>query len=159
MDWVLSFLLWPKHEACGPWKQGKKNEDPQLAVRTTQMRLIRCYYGIWLCWLFRFWKGDQELEVRTATYGPVIDQSQHTKSVSHIINTGIQAIFPLGCGFQAMFMNESCFLAILFKLFLFVLLSLFLIMENKLTENGQVLSLLKHYGAGILDYLNRLNSV
>ena len=58
-----------------------------------------------------------------------------------------------------MFMNESCFLAILFKLFLFVLLSLFLIMENILTENGQVLSLLKHYGAGILDYPNRLNSV
>ena len=25
---------------------------------------------IWLCLLFRFWKGDRELEVRTATYGP-----------------------------------------------------------------------------------------
>ena len=32
---------------------------------------------IWLCWLFQFWKDDGELEVRTATYGPVIDQSQH----------------------------------------------------------------------------------
>ena len=31
--------------------------------------------------------GDQELEVRTATYGPEIDQSQHAKSVSHIIIT------------------------------------------------------------------------
>ena len=40
---------------------------------------------IWLCWLFKFWKDDGELEVRTATYGPVIDQSQHAKSVSHII--------------------------------------------------------------------------
>ena len=40
---------------------------------------------IWLCWLFRFWNGDRELEVRTATYGPGIDQSQHAKSVSHII--------------------------------------------------------------------------
>ena len=30
-------------------------------------------------------KGDGELEVRTATYGPGIDQSQHAKSVSHII--------------------------------------------------------------------------
>ena len=40
---------------------------------------------IWLCWLFRFRKDDRELEVRTATYGPVIDQSQHAKSVSHII--------------------------------------------------------------------------
>ena len=26
-----------------------------------------------------------ELEVRTATYGPEIDNSQHAKSVSHII--------------------------------------------------------------------------
>ena len=29
--------------------------------------------------------GDRELEVHTATYGPGIDQSQHAKSVSHII--------------------------------------------------------------------------
>ena len=29
------------------------------------------------------------LEVRTATYGPGIDQSQHAKSVSHIINIAI----------------------------------------------------------------------
>ena len=33
----------------------------------------------------RFWKGDRELEVHTPTYGPGIDQSQHAKSVSHII--------------------------------------------------------------------------
>ena len=35
---------------------------------------------------------DRELEVRTATYGPGIDQSQHAKSVSHII---ILLIFQL----------------------------------------------------------------
>ena len=29
--------------------------------------------------------GDQELEVRTATYGPEVDQSKHAKSVSHIV--------------------------------------------------------------------------
>ena len=29
----------------------------------------------------------QELEVRTATYGPEVDQSQHVKSVSQIINS------------------------------------------------------------------------
>ena len=29
--------------------------------------------------------GYQELEVRTTSYGPEIDQSQRTKSVSHII--------------------------------------------------------------------------
>ena len=33
---------------------------------------------------FDVWTGDQELEVRTATYRPEIDQSQHAKSVSHI---------------------------------------------------------------------------
>ena len=33
-------------------------------------------------------KGDGELEVRTATYGPGIDQSQYAKSVSHIIKYG-----------------------------------------------------------------------
>ena len=49
---------------------------------------------IWLCWLFRFWKGDQELEVRIATYGPGIDQSQHAKSVSHIINHHIHPDWP-----------------------------------------------------------------
>ena len=35
----FSFLLWPKH------REGK-NEDPYLAVRTEQTRLIRCLlYG------------------------------------------------------------------------------------------------------------------
>ena len=43
--------------------------------------------GIWLRWLFRFWEGDRELEVCTATYGSGIDQSRHAKSVSHKINT------------------------------------------------------------------------
>ena len=39
-------------------------------------------------------KGDRELEVRTATCGPGIDQSQRAKSVSHIIKkvTSLQAI-------------------------------------------------------------------
>ena len=31
-------------------------------------------------------QGDRELEVRTASYGSGIDQPQHAKSVSHIIN-------------------------------------------------------------------------
>ena len=35
----------------------------------------------WLCWLFRFWKGVREQEVRTAT------TTQHAKSVSHIISS------------------------------------------------------------------------
>ena len=34
-------------------------------------------------------KRDRELEVRTATYGAGIDQSQHAKSVSHIIKIDI----------------------------------------------------------------------
>ena len=32
---------------------------------------------------------NRELEVRTATYGPGIDQSQHAKSDSHIRNVNI----------------------------------------------------------------------
>ena len=47
---------------------------------------------MWLCWLFRerneiiwrFGRGS-ELEVRTATYGPEIGQSQYAKSLSHTI--------------------------------------------------------------------------
>ena len=48
------------------------------------MRLIRCLlYG------FVDYSGFEKVmraEVRTATYEPEIDQSQHAKSVSHIIN-------------------------------------------------------------------------
>ena len=33
--------------------------------------------------------SDQELEVCTATYIPKIDQSQHVKSVNHIIRYGM----------------------------------------------------------------------
>ena len=55
------------------------------------MRLIRCLlYGFvddisgngtkWSDVL----TGDQELEIRTATYGPGIDQSLHATSISHI---------------------------------------------------------------------------
>ena len=68
--WIefLSFLLWPKGEACGPWKQERTKTDPELAVRTEQTRLIRCsqncYNYICLCWLFRkkneiIWRFDR----------------------------------------------------------------------------------------------------
>ena len=73
MNQFFSFPLWPK--------RGGETEDSQVAVRTEQTRLIRCllygfvdYYG--------FEMGDRELEVRTATYVPGIDQSQQAKSVS-----------------------------------------------------------------------------
>ena len=183
MDRVFSFLLWPKREARGPWKQGRKKRGsitcltdrayeankmfiiwlcwlfrfwkggsrvrgtcgylrtwnwPITAREISQrhnkyLLLVDCevrtasygpsffpsFYGpsaeraghenkegkkqgtmicrtnrandaskmfiIWFCWLFRFWKGDRELEICTATYGPGIDQSQNAKSVSHII--------------------------------------------------------------------------
>ena len=88
MDRVFSFLLWPKREARGPWKQGRKKQGP-ITCRTDRENEANKMFIIWLCWLFRFWKGDQELEVRTATYGPGIDQSQHAKSVSHIIREHI----------------------------------------------------------------------
>ena len=85
MDWVFSFLLWPKREALGPWKQGRKKRG-SITCHTDWANEANNMFIIWLCWLFRFWKGDGELEVRTATYGPGIDQSQHAKSVSHVIN-------------------------------------------------------------------------
>ena len=84
MDRVFSFLLWPKREARGPWKQGRKKRG-SITCHTDRANEANKMFIIWLCWLFRFWKGDREPEVRTATYGPGIDQSQHAKSVSHII--------------------------------------------------------------------------
>ena len=85
MDRVFSFLLWPKRGARGPWKQGRKKRG-SINYRTDRANEANKMFIIWLWWLLRFWKGDGELEVRTATYGPGIDQSQHAKSVSHIIN-------------------------------------------------------------------------
>ena len=59
-------------------KEGKKRGS--ITCRTDRANEANKMFIIWLCWLFRFWKGDQEQEVRTATYGPGIDQSQHAKS-------------------------------------------------------------------------------
>ena len=88
MDRVFSFLLWPKREARGPWKQGRKKRG-SITCRTDRANEAIKMFIIWLCWLFWFWKGDRKPEDRTATYGPGIDQSQHAKSVSHIIKCGI----------------------------------------------------------------------
>ena len=85
MDRVFSFLLWPKREARGPWKQGRKKRG-SITCRTDRANEANKMFIIWLCRLFRFWKGDRELAVRPATYGPGIDQSRHAKSVSHMIN-------------------------------------------------------------------------
>ena len=84
MDRVFSFLLWPKCKARGPWKQGRKKRG-SITCRTDWANEANKMFIIWLCWLFRFWKADRKLEVRRATYGPGIDQSQHANSVSHII--------------------------------------------------------------------------
>ena len=84
MNRVFSFLLWPKREARGPSKQGRKKRG-SITCRTDRANEANKMFIIWLCWLFRVWIGDRELKVRTATYGPGIDQSQHAKSVSHII--------------------------------------------------------------------------
>ena len=92
MDRVFSFLLWPKREARGPWKQGRKKRG-SITCPTDWANEANKMFIIWLCWLFRFWNGDRELEVHTATYGPGVDQSQHAKSVSHIINTLIDCHF------------------------------------------------------------------
>ena len=88
MDRVFSYLLWPKREAHRPWKQGRKKRG-SITCHTDRANEANKMFIIWLCWLFRFWKGDRDLEVHTATYGPGIDQSQYVKSVSHIIITNM----------------------------------------------------------------------
>ena len=62
---------------CRPWKQGGQKWGSiichmDLANEANKMFII------WLCWLFWFWNG-----------GPGIDQSQHAKSVNHIIMLNI----------------------------------------------------------------------
>ena len=78
----FSFLLWPKCEACGPWKQGREKRG-SITCSTDGANEANKIFIIWLCWLF-------QLEVRTATYGPGIDQSQNAKSVSHVIMANIE---------------------------------------------------------------------
>ena len=112
MDQVFSFLLWPKREARGPWKQGRKKRG-SITCRTDRANEANKMFIIWLWWLFRFWKGDRELEVRTATYGPGIDLSQHAKSFSHIIkilksesNSCILYVFRILFGLYVQWTNE-----------------------------------------------------
>ena len=56
MDRVFSFLLWPKREALGPWKQGRKKRG-SITCRTDRANEANKMFIIWLCWLFRFLKG------------------------------------------------------------------------------------------------------
>ena len=64
-----------------------------MAYGPSKNRLIRCLlYGFQFVDYFGKEKksfdvltGDQVLDVRTATYRPEIDQSEHPKSVSHIV--------------------------------------------------------------------------
>ena len=56
-----------------------------ITCRTDRANEVNKMFIIWLC-LLCFEKVRTQLEVRTATYGPQIDQSQHAKSVSHITN-------------------------------------------------------------------------
>ena len=79
-------------QARGPWKQGRKKRG-STTCPTDRANEANKMFIIWLCWLLQFWKGDRELEVRTATYGPGIDQSQHAKSFSHIINLNLERIY------------------------------------------------------------------
>ena len=100
-----SFSLPFMAQARRPWKQGRKKWG-SITCPTDWANEANKMFIIWLCWLFRFWNGDQELEVRTATYEPGIDQSQHAKSVSHIImiNYLIQFVRYLLC--QALLMSN-----------------------------------------------------
>ena len=103
-----SFFLPFMAQARRPWKQGRKKRG-SITCHMDRANEANKMFIIWLCWLFRFWKGDGELEVRTATYGPGIDQSQHAKSVSHIImynNTMLVKSFKID--FITTHKNMSC---------------------------------------------------
>ena len=70
----------------------EKNEYGQITcVRTEQTGLKRCllcgfvdYFGKGTR-LFYVLVGNRDQEIRMATYGPGINQSQHARSVDHII--------------------------------------------------------------------------
>ena len=70
---------------------------------------------LWLYRLFQFWNGDWELEVRTGTYGPGIDQSQHAKSVSHIIRINIYFFWLIRARERAVFTCLDCYYSYLKK--------------------------------------------
>ena len=74
MDRVFFLTLWPKREARVDYS-GKRTKS------------------------FDVLTSDQELEVRTATYGSEIDQSQRAKSVSHIIIVSYEGPKSARCSF------------------------------------------------------------
>ena len=86
MDRVFSFLLWPKREAHGPRKQGRKKRG-SITCPTDGANEANKMFIIWLCWLFRFWNGDRELEVRTATIlDPVVRRGDNfIPGINHAI--------------------------------------------------------------------------
>ena len=109
------FLLWPKREVHGSWKQGRKKRG-SIICQTDQANEVNKVFIIWLCWLFRkgtgifdVLTGDQELEVRTATYGPRIDQSQHARSVSHITRVR-GGVLPYSLGGGVLLGSRSSYL-------------------------------------------------
>ena len=55
---VFSFVLWPKREACGPWKQGRKKRG-SITCHMDRANEANKMFITWLCWLFLFWKGDR----------------------------------------------------------------------------------------------------
>ena len=82
-----SFFLPFMAQVRSTWamKTIRKEKWGSITCCTDRANKANKMYIIWLFWLFQFWKGYQELEVRTATYKPGIDQSHYVKSVSHII--------------------------------------------------------------------------
>ena len=97
-------------------------------MRTEQTRLIRCLlygfvdYSGKRTKLFDVLTSDQGLKVRTATYGPEIDQSQHAKSISHIIKPVITRLKKLWRSFQSKAVHKQEKKKIQVSVFLAVLL-------------------------------------
>ena len=88
----FSFLLWQSAKRAGHEnEEGRKRgsitcrRDRANETNTVRCLLFGFVYSGKRTKSFDVLTSDQEVEVRTATYGPEIDQLQRAKSVNHII--------------------------------------------------------------------------
>ena len=75
----------PSAKHAGYENKEGKNEDPQLALRTEQTRLIRCLLCGFIDYSEKGTTSFDDLRSVRLPLWPETDQSQHAKSVSHII--------------------------------------------------------------------------
>ena len=85
----------PSAKRVGHENKEVRERGSTTCSRTKQTRLIRCLLYGFVDYSGKITKlsdvvtCDREMKVCKATYEPQIDQSQHTKSVSHIIRSNM----------------------------------------------------------------------